>query len=211
MGIKIYSCEGSRGVRPIWTLEEMGIDYQVEMLPFPPRVFAPEFLEINSLGTIPYLEDGDVQMTESVGMCQYFVEKYGPSDLRVNPDEKDFAAYLNWLAHSDATLTFPQTVVLRYTIQEPGVADAAAEGYRRWFVSRLKLLEKTLEDREYLCSNRLTIADICVSYAIYLASTLGIDQAFKPNIKRWTDMLFEREGFKTAKEWSHKEKNPVLK
>ena len=75
-------------------------------------------------------------------------------------------------------------------------ADAAAEGYKRWFVSRLKLLESTLEDREYLCSNRFTIADICVSYAIYLAGTLGIEQAFKPNIKRWTDMLFEREAFK---------------
>ena len=81
-------------------------------------------------------------------------------------------------------------------MQEPGVADAAAEGYKRWFVARLKLLEATLIDREYLCSNRFTIADICVSYAIYLAGTLGIEQAFKPNIKRWTDMLFEREAFK---------------
>ncbi len=81
MSIKIYNCEGSRGVRPIWTLEEMGVDYKVEMLPFPPRVFKPEYLEINILGTIPYLEDGDVRMTESVGMCQYFVQKYGPTDL----------------------------------------------------------------------------------------------------------------------------------
>ena len=104
----------------------------------------------------------------------------------------------DWLAHSDATLTFPQTVVLRYTFQEVGVADKAAEGYRRWFVARLKLLEKTLESREYLCSDRFTIADICVSYAIYLAKTLQIEEAFKPNIKRWTDMLFERDGFKRA-------------
>ena len=103
-----------------------------------------------------------------------------------------------WLAHSDATLTFPQTVVLRYTFQEVGVADKAAEGYRRWFVARLKLLEKSLDSREYLCSNRFTIADICVSYAIYLAKTLQIEEAFKPNIKRWTDMLFERDGFKRA-------------
>ncbi|HJM59688.1 MAG TPA: glutathione S-transferase family protein, partial [SAR86 cluster bacterium] len=93
-------------------------------------------------------------------------------------------------------LTFPQTVFIRYTLQEPGVADKAAEGYKRWFLARLKLLESTLEDREYLCSNRFTIADICVSYAIYLAKSLGIEEAFKPNIKRWTDMLFEREAFK---------------
>ena len=50
MSIKIYSTEGSRGVRPIWTLEEMNVNYEVEMLPFPPRVFKPDYLEINILG-----------------------------------------------------------------------------------------------------------------------------------------------------------------
>ncbi|GIT33280.1 MAG: hypothetical protein Ct9H300mP3_08110 [Gammaproteobacteria bacterium] len=30
MSIKIYNCDGSRGVRPIWTLEEMGVDYEVK-------------------------------------------------------------------------------------------------------------------------------------------------------------------------------------
>ena len=77
-----------------------------------------------------------------------------PSDLIVSPDEDDYADYLNWLAHSDATLTFPLTVYLRYALQEVGVADAAAEGYKRWFLARLRLLEKKLESREYLCSDR---------------------------------------------------------
>ena len=196
MTIKIYSCNDSRGLRPMWTAEEMGVSYEFEMMPFPPRFLCKEYMDVNILGTIPYLIDGEVEMTESVAMCQYLVEKYGPTDLRVNSDEADFHYYLNWLAHSDATLTFPQTVVLRYTLQEVGVADKAAEGYRRWFVARLKLLEKSLESREYLCSDRFTIADICVSYAIYLAKTLQIEEAFKPNIKRWTDMLFERDAFK---------------
>ena len=82
-------------------------------------------------------------------------------------------------------------------------ADAAVEGYSRWFVSRLKLLEKSLEDKQYLCSNRFTIADICVSYAINLAEALGIEQAFKPNIKRWSDNLFSRPAFIKSKEYKY--------
>ena len=203
--IKIWATQGSRAIRPIWTAEEMGLDYELTMMPFPPRVFMKEYLDVNMLGTIPYLTDGDVKMTESVAMAQYLVEKYGPTDLRVLPDEPDYPAYLNWLFHSDATLTFPQTVVLRYKLQEPGVADAAVDGYSRWFVSRLKLLETTLEDREFLCSDRFTIADICVSYAITLADSLGIEQAFKPNIKRWTDMLFERAAYKKSMSFKHEE------
>ena len=103
--IKIWGTEASRAMRPIWTAEEMGIDYELEMMPFPPRMFMKEYLDINMLGTIPYLIDGDVKMTESVAMSQYLVEKYGPTDLRVMPDEPDYPAYLNWLFHSDATLT----------------------------------------------------------------------------------------------------------
>ena len=189
--IKIYATENSRSVRPIWTAEELNIDYELEMMPFPPRVFKKEYLDVNMLGTVPYLIDGDIKMTESVAMCQYLVEKFGPSDLQVKPNEVDYPNYLNWLFHADATLTFPQTVVLRYKFQEPGVADGAVEGYSRWFVSRLKLLESSLADREFLCSNRFTIADICVSYAINLAEALGIEQAMKPNITRWTENLFK--------------------
>ena len=205
MTIKIYSCAGSRGMRPIWTAEEMGLDYELEMMPFPPRFLHKEFMDINILGTVPYMIDGEVHMTESVAMSQYMVDKYGPSDLKVSSNEEDYGNYLNWLSHSDATLTFPQTVFLRYTFQEIGVADEAADGYRRWFIARLKLLEKSLNSREYLCSNRFTIADICVSYALFLAKSLGIDEAFKPNITRWTDMLFERDAFKKIKNFSQEE------
>ena len=205
MSIKIYSCNDSRGLRPMWTAEEMGVSYESEMMPFPPRFLHKEYMDVNILGTIPYLIDGEVEMTESVAMCQYLVEKYGPTELKANSDEADFHHYLNWLAHSDATLTFPQTVVLRYTLQEVGVADKAAEGYRRWFVARLKLLEQTLESREYLCSDRFTIADICVSYAFVVAKSLGIEQAFKPNITRYTNMLFERDAFKRSVEYKHED------
>ena len=205
--IKLYGTENSRAVRPIWTAEEMGLDYELIMMPFPPRVFMKEYLDINILGTIPYMIDGDIKMTESVAISQYFVERYGPTDLQVTPDEKDYPMYLNWLYHSDATLTFPQTVVLRYKFQEPGVADAAIDGYSRWFVSRLKLLEESLNNKEYLCSNRFTSADICVRYAINLAKTLEIKQALKPNIRRWSDNLFSRPAFLKSKSYKYEPKD----
>ena len=199
MSIEIYHCEHSRGMRPIWTAEEMGIKYSVKMLPFPPRVHKKEFLKINILGTIPYMIDGSIKMTESVAMSQYIVDKYGPSKLKVENTEDDYGNYLNWLHHSDATLTFPQTIFMRYKLFEPGIADNAAIGYRKWFVSRLRLLEKELANREYLCCDRFTIADICVGYALYLAKFIKIDEAFTPNIKRWTDAIFERNSFKKIK------------
>ena len=119
MTLKLYHCKGARSVRPLWTLEEMGIPYELESMRFPPRMFHEGYLNINPLGTVPTLIDDDLTMTKSAGICQYLVERYGPTDIGLTPMDKDYGSYLNWLHRSDATLTFPQTIVLRYTRLEP--------------------------------------------------------------------------------------------
>ena len=178
----------------------MGLDFELVTLPFPPRYLAKEYKQVNPLGTVPCLVDGDVNMTESAGICQYLVEKYGPTDLAVRPDEPDYAAYLNWLHRSDATLTFPQTLVLRYTRLEPEETrnPQVANDYRKWFLGRLRSVESAMADREYLCSNRFTIADICIVYALVLAKSLDIDEAFTPNIQAYWDRTTARPAFQRA-------------
>ena len=187
-------------MRPLWTLEEMGLDYELETLPFPPRYLAREYLEVNPLGTVPCLVDGDVNMTESAGICQYLVEKYGPTELGLNSDHPDYPQYLNWLHRSDATLTFPQTLVLRYTQLEPEDKrnPQVASDYRKWFVGRMRSVESALTDRDYLVADRFTIADICIAYALVLADSLDITETFTPNVQAYWQLMNERPAFQRA-------------
>lgn len=200
MTIKLYHCTRARSMRPLWTLLEMGLEHELIVMPFPPRVTTREYLKINPLGTIPCLIDGDVNMTESTGICHYLVERYGPTDLAVKADEPDYPAYLNWLYRSDATLTFPQTLVLRYTRLEPEERrnPQVATDYRKWFLARLRCVEEALANRQYLCSNRFTIADIAIVYVLVLAKSLGIEEAFTPNILRYWNLITERPAYQKA-------------
>lgn len=200
MTIKLYHCVRARSMRPLWTLEEMGLDYELITMPFPPRYLQKEYMEINPLGTVPCMVDGDVVMTESAGICQYLVDSYGPTDLAVQKDEKDYGAYLNWLHRSDATLTFPQTLVLRYTRLEPEEKrnPQVASDYKKWFLGRLRSVEDAMTEREYLCCGRFTIADICIVYALVLAQSLDIDEAFTPNVKKYWDRITERDAYQRA-------------
>ncbi len=200
MTIKLYHCKGARSVRPLWTLEEMGIAYELESMRFPPRALRPGYLEINTLGTVPCLTDGGVTLTESAGICQYLVDTHGPSPIGLTPGDADYGIYLNWLHRSDATLTFPQTIVLRYTQLEPQERrlKQAADDYTQWFFSRLRGVEMALAEREYLCAGRFTIADICVGYALYLAETLGLRGGFKALTERYYQRLRERPAFQRA-------------
>jgi len=59
-------------------------------------------------------------------------------------------------------------------------------------------LEKATADREYLCSNRFTIADICVSYVLVLAQSLEIQEAFTPHIQSYWDRITQRPAFQEA-------------
>ncbi len=198
--MKLYHCALARSIRPLWTMEEMGLDYELEVMQFPPRFMHEGYTEINPVGTVPYFTDGDIEMTESAAISQYLVDMYGPTDLAVSPKEKAYADYLNWIHHSDATLTFPQTIVLRYTQLEPEERrlKQAADDYTTWFFSRLRTVERATGDKEFLCADRFTIADICVGFALYLAEALGLREGFKPNTEAYYLRLQERPAFKKA-------------
>ena len=91
--ITLYHCDGARSFRPLWMLEEMGLPYELKMLPFPPRVLAKEYLAINPLGTIPFMVDGETKMTESSGICYYLGTKYGPTPLVVGLDDPAYGVF----------------------------------------------------------------------------------------------------------------------
>jgi glutathione S-transferase len=200
--ITLYHCARARSFRPLWALEELGLPYKLKMLPFPPRVHAKDYLAMNPLGTIPLMLDGTTRMTESAAIAQYLVTRYGPTPLAVGVDEPDFGAFLNWLHFGEATLTFPQTLVLRYSELEPEerrhpqvVAD-----YSKWFLGRLRIIETITATQDYICAGRFTAADISVGYALLLAQRLGLATQFGPAVSAYWARLQARDGYKRAVE-----------
>jgi glutathione S-transferase len=197
MTMKLWHCHGARSLRPLWAMEEMQLSYELEVLPFPPRFFKKEFLGTNSLGTVPYFKDGNTTMTESTGICHYLVEKYHKHDFGLKPEHSEYGDYVNWLYHSDATLTFPQTIVLRYSRleQEERRLPQAVEDYAAWFIARLRRLDAHILSREYLCDERFTIADIAVGYALHLGQSLGLSNQYSPQVKNYLERLQARPAF----------------
>lgn len=198
MTMKLWHCHNARSLRPLWAMQEMGLDYELEVLPFPPRVFKKDYLGVNVLGTVPFFEDGVTQMTESTGICHYLVERYKQYDFGLQADHPEFGDYLNWLYHSDATLTFPQTIVMRYTHLEPEERKLkqAVEDYGKWYIARLRRLDAHILEREYLCDKRFTIADIAIAYALFFGELLGLDKDYTPQVKDYLARMKARPAFK---------------
>ncbi|HWE45855.1 MAG TPA: glutathione S-transferase family protein [Caulobacteraceae bacterium] len=197
--IELWHCADARSFRALWALEELALPYTIHELPFPPRVKAPEYLQINPLGTIPAFRDGETFMTESAAIVQYLATRYGPNDLVVAVDDPAYGAWLNWLSFGEATLTFPQTLILRYRLFEPGRGEAVADDYARWFLSRLRHVDRALTGNDWLCANRFTAADISVGYALMIAMHLKLDEKFSPVVRTYWERLRARPAYQAAK------------
>jgi len=199
--ITLWHCADARSFRPLWALEELGLDYDLKMLPFPPRFLAKEYLAENPLGTIPLMVEGETRMTESAAIVEYLAVKHGQGALAVSPDEPGFGAYLNGLHFGEATLTFPQTLVLRYTRLEPKERrqPQVATDYAKWFLARLRGLDAVLQTSEFYAAGRFTGADISVAYALLLGETLGLSGEWPPAVTAYWDRMQARDGFQRAK------------
>ncbi|QSI34457.1 glutathione S-transferase [Variovorax sp. RKNM96] len=198
--ITLYHCPNARSFRVLWMLEELGVPYRMEMLPFPPRVLHREYLKINPQGTVPLLVDGETRMNESVAICQYLASLHAPTPLNVEPAEPGYGAYLNWLHFGEASLTFPLTLVLRYGLLEPEARrqPQASEDYAQFFSGRLRTLEKLLEAQDFVSAGRFTAADISVGYALLLANVLGQQERLGPAAQQYWTRLSSRAGFLRA-------------
>lgn len=199
MTVHLWHCVDSRSLRPLWALEELGFDYELTVLPFPPRVLQQDYLDTNVLGTVPYFTHGERSMTESCAICHYLCSLPGGERLGLPAEHPDYANWLNWLYQADATLTFPQTIYFRYSVLEPSAEKSAAgEDYAKWFIARLRRLDAHLEAHNYLAGDRFTVADIAVTFALHFGDLLKLSAHYRPQTLAYLERMRERDSFQRA-------------
>ena len=194
----LYHCADARSLRCLWAAEEVRMDVDLRVLPFPPRAFAPEYKEVNPLKTVPGWVEGDMLLTESAAICERIA---AGTKLEVRPQEPDYWSYRNWLHRSDATLTFPLAIMIRYTRVEPRERrlPQAVEDYKAFFGGRARSIETALADgRKWLCAGRFTIADVCVGFAAYLATRIGAQDEQGEATQAWLERCIARPAFQRA-------------
>jgi glutathione S-transferase len=74
--IKLYGVPGSRAMRALWMLEELGVPYENVPVDFVSGTKQAEFKRLNPNGHIPVLEDGDLVLFESLAINLYLARKY---------------------------------------------------------------------------------------------------------------------------------------
>jgi len=194
----LYGVSGSRALRSIWAIEEVGVAYEHVPTHFTEDSKTSEYLAVNPNGRIPALVDGDVTLFESMAINLYLAKTYG-GDLY--PDNAaDEAKAIQWSVWAISEIEPLQLQILmqRFMVPEAerdqSVVDAAAEGLQRPFA----VLDDALANQPYLLGETFTIADLNVAGVMLLLNMVNHDYSAYKNLQRWADACYARPSLAAA-------------
>jgi glutathione S-transferase len=201
MTIKIYHARRARSARVIWLLEDLGVPYELETLEFKPEVLnSPEYLQVHPLGQLPAIRDGEITLYESGAIVQYLLEKYGAGRLEPAIGTPERASYLQWFHFGEASLASHVSEIVRQRFgQAPGPHTEAILTLARTRLSAaLRVVERALDGRDYICGDAFSAADIMLVYGIVMARiTRELPDEF-PRIAAYFDRLKQRPAYAPA-------------
>lgn len=193
--MKLYHCARSRSVRVLWLLEELGLDYQLETMPFDPKALqGADYLELNPFGKVPVLVDGALTMSESVAIVQYILDRYADGRLQPDAGAPEFGKFLQWLHFGESTLMGPVATVVQnsFGVPEDQRNMRAIERAQRSLEHYAGVLDKELAGRQYLMGEAFTAADIVVGYSFFAMKLFRVFPEGHANLQAWFERLMAR-------------------
>ena len=179
----VHHLENSRSQRIIWLLEELGVDYEIKRYGRDKQtsLAPPELLEVHPLGKAPVITDDGVTVAESGAIIEYLVNKYDDGTLLPEDGTPERLAYTYWMHYAEGTFAplMLLSVVIARIESSPAlvrpiakaIAGKVRNGYLGPNVKRnLEFMEETLTNSTWFCGERMTAADIQMSFALEAAA-----------------------------------------
>lgn len=150
------------------------------------------FLQLNSFGQVPVLQDGELYLSDSNAIMVYLVKRYAP-DSHWLPENAPAAAHVQlWLSKAAGEVRYGPASTRMVTQFSAAEDYPSAINITNRF---LPLMEQHLTNRHYLATQQATIGDLaCYSY-VAAAPEGGITLAPYPAIRRWLARVEALPGF----------------
>jgi len=181
-------------------IAEKGIDMPMEQIDIMKgENRQADYLKKNPAGGSPCLVlDNGHYLSEITAICEYLEDKFPAKPLiGATPEEKAEARM--WTRRVDLYVCEPMANGFRYSQGLPmfksrvTTLPEAAEGLKRLAQEKITWLDGLLGSKQYLCGDRLTLADILLY--CFMAFGAQVGQPINPdnkNIQAWYDRMGAR-------------------
>lgn len=197
MSIKLY-CFGESGnaYKAALTLQLSGLEWEPVYVDFFNGEARTEaYREINSMGEVPVMVDGDLTLSQSGAIQDYISTKGGKMGGHSANERREIMRWILWDNHKLSSVAGPTRFLANFIPEEKRPKEVIA-----FFQGRLKaaytILNDELADKDWLVGNRLTIADIACCGYLYYPEPFGFDRTEWPHIDAWLTRISETDGWK---------------
>ncbi|CAI0646353.1 Glutathione S-transferase 3 [Colletotrichum siamense] len=224
MSLEVFHLGLSQSERIVWLLEELQVPYKLNIYERDPKSgLAPQGLkDVNPAGTAPYFRDSTVsppvEISESGATVEYILTVHGQPKigsgaprLSRTPDDKDYAAYLEWFHFANGSL---QAAIGRgMTLLFAGAYDTPfGQRCDQKIQASLKLMDDRLANNKWLAGENLSAADIMTVFSITTMRGFYpvLDLSPYKNILRYLKDVAERPAYRKALEKGDKGMEPMI-
>jgi len=198
--IVVHHLNDSRSQRILWLLEELGLPYEIKpyQRDVQTRLAPPELKKVHPLGKSPVITDGNKTIIESGAIIDYIIRRHGEGRLQPAPETPAYDEYQQWMHYAEGSAMLPLMLNL-YVLR---LGDAGAPLMPRVdgeIANHLSYIDGALKGRQFLLGDKLTGADIQMSFVGEVAGAFG-KRAQYPNLDAWTKRLHDRPAYKKALE-----------
>ena len=198
--LKVHFVAGTRSGRVVWLLEELGLEYEVNIMPFTKEgLKSPEHRSRHALGRVPVLEDGDISIFESGAIIDYVLERHKNGGLKPSSDASEFPFYLQWFHYCEGMVMPPMNQIVVQTILLPPDRrdDTVLNQAKNLLTKSLAPVNENLAEKDYLIGD-FSAADLMLGHSCFMANRLGCISDEMQNIKDYVARIANRPAFKKA-------------
>ena len=198
--LKVHFVAGTRSGRVVWLLEELGLEYEVNIMPFTKEgLKSPEHRSRHALGRVPVLEDGDISIFESGAIIDYVLERHKNGGLKPNSDAPEFPFYLQLYHYCEGMVMPPMNQIVVQTILLPPDRrdEVVLNQAKNLLTKSLAPVNENLADKDYLIGD-FSAADLMLGHSCFMANRLGCVSDEMQNIKDYVAKIANRPAFKKA-------------
>jgi glutathione S-transferase len=154
------------------------------------------------MGGAPVIEDGTVQMMESMAIVQYLLERYDAKQELAPPlGSPERSKYLQWFHFAEATLAPPVVAYLWASGMFPAAPldEAALVAPRRRIRLAVGFIDDTLAESPFVAGERFSAADIGIWWVRWLGRLVNaIDFVEFPHTAAYMARIEARPALQTA-------------
>ncbi len=183
--ITLHHLNQSRSKRIIWLLEELGVEYQIiaYQRDAVTHLAPPELVAVHPLGKSPVIEVEGKVLAESGAITELLIERFAADSLAPSRGTPEYEEYIQWLHFAESSAMVP-TLLTMFLAREPNETPTIS-GYASIELTKvMSYLDAKLDGKSYLVADRLTGADIMMSFIPEVLGSLGVLSQY-PNIQRY--------------------------